>query len=207
MTSVLHKKNASTAIEIERKIKVAEQAFKRAELWLKEHADFVATSRQSEYYLNNPAEPFFYTTPDGYKDAKDFLRVRHTDRGDSLCFKRVHRDESGNAPYCEEYETKIDDAEVVLTLFKKLGYTDRTPLQKTRTIFTYSHFEISMDVVKGIGWFIEIEYKGADVAPEIGFESIQHFLKEHLNVDGYVQTHGYTTMAWNPGRDFSEAQK
>lgn len=203
--------------EIEVRIEIDQKMLDQTKTWLDKNAMCIGKNNHVEYYLNKPATTFFFSAPEGYKDARDYLRVRLTEKGDSFCFKKFHEDPVEKRPlYCDEYEIKVSDGKKMLELMAALGYTDQTLMEKTRTtyIFEDGHefdcFEVVIDNVKGVGFFMEVELKKIPPsAKEIGdvrggIALIYDFLRS-IGVKKFkLQTRGYISMIWNPDFDFGK---
>jgi len=191
--------------EIEVRIKIDDQSLVKAKAWLEKNAKYQGERNHTEYYLNKPATTFFFTAPEGYKDALDYLRVRLTEKGDSLCFKKFYEDPIEKRPlYCDEYEVEVLDGKKTLELFKALGYTDQTLMQKTRNTYSFDSFEIVVDQVKNLGIFMEVELKTEISDVKVGIKCIYDFLKAIGIKKFELQKRGYVSMLWNPQFNFGE---
>ncbi len=56
-----------------------------------------------------------------------------------------------------EYETNIGDSQIARNIFENLGFIVAADVIKTREIYHFDDFEITLDSVKNAGTFIEIE--------------------------------------------------
>jgi len=192
--------------EIEVKIQIDEETLEKTKGWLEKNAKFQGSIRHTEYYLNKPATSFFFSAPEGYRDAMDYLRVRLTDEGDSFCFKKFHEDPIEKRPlYCDEYEVDVSDGKKTLELMKAIGYTDQTLMEKVRNTYTFDCFEIVIDRVTNLGVFIEVELKIEVENVKVGIKLIYDFLKSIGIKKFNLQTRGYISMLWNPGFDFGKS--
>jgi len=191
--------------EIEVKIQIPNNILRKTKEWLHKHATHIGSIHHIEYYLNKPKTTFFFEAPGGYKDARDYLRVRLTKNGDSLCYKKFHEDPIEKRPlYCDEYEVTVSDGETTLELMKALGYTEQTRVEKERTIYHFDCFEIVVDEVKNLGTFMEVELKKTVPNAKIGITLIYNFLRM-IGVNQFkLQTRGYVSMLWNPTYDFGK---
>ena len=62
--------------------------------------------------------------------------------------------------YCEEYEVEIDNSDNMKKIFDSVGFEIITEVNKKRIIYSYlDKYEVSLDVVDNLGYFIEIEVK------------------------------------------------
>lgn len=191
--------------EIEVKLRVDEQQLHQAQAWLDANAQFCGTLHHKEYYLNNPKDSFLFDAPEGFKDALDYLRVRFTQGGDSCCFKKFHVDPVEQRPlYCDEYELGIEDGTKMLAFMHALGYAEQTLMEKTRSTYLYDCFEIVIDDVKNLGFFMEVELKADFATAQEGLEHIYDFLQSIGITTFELITRGYITLLWNPGFDFGQ---
>jgi len=191
--------------EVEVKAKIDKQTFEKVCSWLKTNATCKGSCKQIDYYLNNPKFPFFFTSPKGYKEAYDYLRVRCEGEKQQLCFKRLHEDPKTKKPlYCDEWEVEVSDHAKTLEIMQQLGYTEKTLLEKTRKTYRYNEFEIALDKVTGLGAFVEVELKEPVADSKAGLQKIFSFLNEMGVTSFQLQKRGYLSMLWNPGYDFGE---
>ena len=191
--------------EIEVKIQIDIQQQNILQQWLDKNAKFVGNVNHIEYYLNNPTSTFFFTAPENYKDALDYLRIRITKDGDSFCLKKFHEDPISKRPlYCDEYEVKVSDGKKTLELMKALGYTQHTIVEKNRSTYNFDCFEIVIDQVKNLGMFAEIELKSEVSNAQVGIKLIYDFLKSIGITKFKIQKRGYISMLWNPKYNFGE---
>ena len=189
--------------EIEVRIQIDESFLESIKSWLDTNAEYQGEIRHKEYYLNNPSSTFLFTAPEGYKDARDFLRVRFTPEGDSFCLKRFHDDPVAKRPlYCDEHEVTVSDGDTVLELMRSLGYTDQTLVQKIRNTYRFDDFEIVLDRVTNAGLFMEVELKVEVANAQVGLKLIYDFLRSIGVTKFKLQTRGYVSMLWNPDYNF-----
>jgi adenylate cyclase class 2 len=88
------------------------------------------------------------------------LRLRDAEGNCSLNYKKWHYDTDGRSNHCDEYETEISDIQQFRNVFKVLGFKTLVTVDKVRKSWNYQDYEISMDSIKDLGDFVEIEYKG-----------------------------------------------
>jgi len=119
--------------------------------------------------------------------------LRDSEGSYSITYKNWHHDKDGKSQYCDEYETKFESLEQMKLLFKSIDVKMIAEVDKKRTKYNYKDYEISVDKVKGLGDFVEIEFKGtgkASDAKKITDQMIE-FLKKtevgsiHRNYVGY----------------------
>ena len=189
--------------EIEIKIQIDERQLGLLRNWLKDNAQFKGVLSHTEWYLDNPNDTFFFTAPEGYKDALKYLRVRHTERGDSVAYKLWYKDpETGKTTHCDEYETKVENGQVMLALFAQLGFTDQTKIAKQRQTYLTDEFEIVIDQIEDVGYFVEVEVLHPKENVRESLADIHAFLKD-ISITRFRKIdRGYVSMAWNPEYDF-----
>ena len=194
--------------EIEIKIQITPEQMTILDKWLSKNSEYKGEIHHIESYLDNPDHTFLFDA-DGMKDARDWLRVRFTDNGDSVCLKRFHPDPEnpGKHTHCDEYETKVNDGKMTLDLLKNLGFTSETILDKTRKTYDAKDFEIVVDDVKDLGIFVEIELKKDVDDVKKGHEEINNLLKQIGITEFKKQFRGYVSMLWNPQINFGEEIK
>ncbi|MDR0607640.1 MAG: CYTH domain-containing protein [Candidatus Peribacteria bacterium] len=79
-----------------------------------------------------------------------WLRVRVSDKGNSINRKDRKVVDGINQNYCDEYETSIGDAETVTKILTALGITPLIVVDKNRKVYQYQDIEISIDEVKDL---------------------------------------------------------
>ena len=83
--------------------------------WLESNGEYLGKTSQIDYYYEPINNPFIFTDATGFLDANDWLRIRVSAKGCSICFKRCHRNEQNIALYSDEidkyntYRFDIDD--------------------------------------------------------------------------------------------------
>ncbi len=190
--------------EIEIKIQLASQEHSKLLAWLEANAKFRTENRQVDTYYNNPKQPFTFLK-DGYKDAEDYLRIRKSEKGNSICFKHWVKDPEDQTKhlYCDEYETEVDDTMQMHKILDALGYKKDIVIDKTRRVYEYQYFEFAIDQVKELGNFVEIEIK-QEMDPREGHQKIYKILKQMGIKQIKILQRGYVSMIWNKEHDFAE---
>lgn len=156
--------------------------------FLKKEAKFISEEHQTDKYFSPSHRDFLRTKP-----VDEWLRLRDSSGKLTINYKNWHHDKNGRSNFCDEYETFVGNISDVEKIFKVLAINHVVTVDKVRKIYKYKSYEISIDSIKGLGDFVEIEYKGesADVDPvKITKEMIQ-FLKD-LNCGKILRNHvGY----------------
>jgi predicted adenylyl cyclase CyaB len=191
------------AKEIEIKFQLDSLALARVRTLLDTNGSFQKEAQHCETYFDNPAKSYIIENPDGFRDAHEFLRVRHTNKGDSVCYKVSRLDDQGKPLYRDEFETTVGDANTMITVFEKLGFTNKTILQKTRRTYQMGDFEIVIDDVQDLGTFLEVELKCEASDPQAGVAMIKTFLRDQLGLSTIIHFNcAYLHIAWNPDYPF-----
>lgn len=182
-------------IEIELKILVQDEAvFKQ---YLEENTTFEKEESLEDIYFENPDYPFLYINENGLKDAKEWLRVRKSESGDTINYKHVVDDEEGKTIYLEETETKVDSGDEMIQILKSLGFVASCHYHKMRRVYRDKTFEFDVDFIDALGMVVEIEYQGEITEPEKGILLIRSFLKEK-GITEYTELRtGYPQILWN----------
>ncbi|MCK4729927.1 MAG: class IV adenylate cyclase [Candidatus Aenigmarchaeota archaeon] len=161
---------AHNDIEIEIKIPLDETNFFRVKEKLKETAKFVKKTQQTDDYFTplhrNFVEPEF---------PFEWLSIRK--RGDKtiLNYKHWHPENVEISTHCDEFETEIKNQDKLEKIFSAIDIKKLITVEKEREVYIYEDkFEIALDAVKELGYFIEVEtikdFGNVEVAREKLFE-------------------------------------
>lgn len=130
-------------IETEIKIILTEKEYRDLKTLLKVKAQFAKQIIQSDTYYKSPA-----------LEKNAYLRIGERGNKNILTYKHKHDN------YCDEWEVEVDNPETLEKIFKALNITKLAMVEKVRNVFNYlDKYEIALDDVKNIGYFIEIEIK------------------------------------------------
>jgi adenylate cyclase class 2 len=162
----------NTEIEIQVKVDSTRNLVR----FLNKKAKFLKEERQIDEYFSPSHRDFAKTRP-----VNEWLRLRKTRNGNSITYKNWHHDKNGKSHHCDEYETVIEKVESINKIFEVLNFKTLAIVNKTRKIWRYKQYEISLDKIKGLGNFVEIEYKGKEkkVNPKKITDEMIDFLKSH----------------------------
>lgn len=141
-------------IEIELKFPLLN--FKEVETTLNKIGKFKYEAFQGDYYFNPPHRDFLKNK----ENVCEWLRLRKTNSKVQINYKDWLPHDQKVKTHCTEYETNIDSFENFLNILKALNFIDLIAVEKTRKIWDIEDVEISIDIVKDLGEFVEIEYKG-----------------------------------------------
>jgi predicted adenylyl cyclase CyaB len=176
--------------------------------WLKENAEFIEKRTQTDWYFDSPKESFFFKDKNGYIDAYKWFRVRKTDKENSVCFKNWYVDEkTDKSTHCDEIETQIADSKKMVEILSKLGFKKFNETKKERKSYKYGDYRFDCDKVKGLGFFVEVEFKGELDDTKKGTAKIFELL-EKIGVKNFKTTkRGYQWMMLNPEKNHYEEIK
>ncbi|MFH1461861.1 MAG: class IV adenylate cyclase [bacterium] len=193
--------------EVEIKIRINSEQEILLKNWLSNNSKFIGDFKVIDYYLNNPKSSFYKISSQGYKEALNFLRVRNSDNGNFVTFKNREIDENSKTIAVSEVETKIEDINCVLDIFRNLDFSEIVEIQKQRSIYMYDIFEFSFDNVQGLEDFFEIELKNYNGDVKNGIQKIYDLLKL-IGINTFIQyDRGYITMILNPDYNFGQDVK
>ena len=159
--------------DIEIEIKVRVEKVQPLLNLLEEEGEFKYENRQADEYFSPKTHGFLETRP-----IKEWLRIRSSNDKYSLNYKNWHYDDDGKSHHCDEYETVVEDGVAMKKVLEALGFESIVVVDKTRRVWIYGNYEISVDKVNKLGDFVEVEYVGeSSLSPkEITAEMI-NFLK------------------------------
>jgi adenylate cyclase class 2 len=142
--------------------------------FLSENAEFKGEKFQKDQYFSPAHKNFLDKRP-----IVEWLRLRES-KVNSLNYKNWHHDDEGKSHHCDEFETAIEDIGQARKIFKALDIKPIVTVEKTRKVWDYKDYEISIDSVIDLGDFVEIEYKGKGkkVNPKIVTDEMVQFLKD-----------------------------
>lgn len=129
--------------------------------------------------------------------SKKCLRIRRKNQKCSLDYKEIVDSIEKYAQNLVEYSTEISNSEQMSFILGALGFELAIEVKKKRYEFIYdTFFKISLDRVKDLGTFIEIEIVGYDCP----YEEAGRLLEKVVNKLGLsnnpVNKEGYSNMMY-----------
>lgn len=143
---------------------------------LKKIGRYIETQKQVDKYFVPPDRDFFAKEP-----PIEYLRIRFEKGKNHLNYSFLHFDKNDWLIWTDEYETLIDKPKTVEELFKKIGLIPKVTVTKTRKYFDCDDFQVTLDKVRDLGDFMEIEAKKDFGSPEKTRKACLDFLK-NLNI-------------------------
>ena len=155
-------------LEIEVKLKIDESDYKRIKKLLESKSDNIKEVKEIDTYYLTPLTKY----------NQECLRIRLEDNKYLLSYKCF---DSENVR-CE-YESLIDNFSNLEEILYHLGCKKKGVIEKNRIKIMYKDkYEFSLDIVEGIGLFLEVEVKRIEYKKEEEIKKLFLLLKE-LNID------------------------
>ncbi len=124
---------------------------------------------QEDTYYNSPLRDFGKTD--------EALRIRVQDGKSFLTYKGAKLDKVSKTR--KEFNVEIDDADSMKNILSSLGFFPVATVTKKRKNYRFEEFFISIDEVRNLGNFIEIEISAEDSGKyEEKVESIFNFIEK-----------------------------
>jgi len=178
-------------MNIEVEIQVIIKNPEKAETRLNEVWKFVKSRKQVDKYFVLPHRDFFAKDP-----PIEYLRVRHEEGKNHLNYSFLHFRDDGWLRSTDEYETLVDEPEVVEEIFEKIGLVLKVTVKKTRKYFDCGDFEVTLDQIENLGDFMEVEAKKDFGGIDKTRKACEDFLNS-LNVEYEIQKEmGYPRMLY-----------
>lgn len=161
-------------LETEIKIKLEEKEYKYLLSYMNNNAKFLKNTNQLDTYFNPKHRSFIEEDI-----ISEWLRIGK--RGGKTILNYKHWYDS----YCDEYEVELDDDKNMERILSILGLEIIAVVNKERTTYYYQNkYEVALDKVESLGYFIEIEVKeyGEDKDPYKEYDALLMLAKD-LNLD------------------------
>ncbi len=187
ITDLLYGSDPRNDVETEIKIKLSEKEFQDLKLHLDKKGKFLKSVHQKDTYYSPTHRDF--TKP---KYPYEWLRIG--ERGNKIIvnYKHWYPENAEVNTHCDEYEVEIDDVVNMDKIFKVLDLKEIAVVDKNRlTYFYLDKYEIALDTVEKLGYFVEIEVKKYDGTPLEEYEKILKTAKDlNLNLNN-IDQRGY----------------
>ena len=133
-------------IEMEIKVKLSKEEYNNLYEIMDYKAKYIKDSKQQDVYY----QPEYFNA-----NMNKWLRIRLSGNKKILTYKKLD-----NKMYCEEYEVEINNSDNMDKILLSIGLKKITEVIKSRRIYSYlDKYEVSLDHVENLGYFIEIEVK------------------------------------------------
>ncbi len=147
--------NHKNDIETEIKIKLSKDEFTVVENIMKNNAEFLQNNKQCDTYYQPLHRKFL---KENKETINEWLRIGIRGNKKILNYKNWY-----DNVYCDEYEVEIDNDKNLDKIFQILGLEKIAIVNKVRNTYFYlNKYEVALDYVDNLGYFIEIEVKKYD---------------------------------------------
>jgi len=138
--------------EVEIQIKIEDPVAVEKEIL--KFGSFVKERDQIDQYYVLSTRNFFDAEP-----PIEYLRVRRENEKNHLNYSFLHFNNDGWLNCTDEYETIVENPEIVEQIFNKIGLIPKIKVVKNRKYFRCGDFEVTLDRIENLGDFMEIEAK------------------------------------------------
>lgn len=182
----------SKNIEIE--IQVQLENIRPLKTFLKKKAKLINKARQIDYYYTPSHRNFLKKYP-----AVEWLRLRQNDKEASINYKFWHVDENNRSHYSDEYESKIEEIDQLKLIFKSLNFKPIAIVDKKRKDYKFKSYIISVNQVKKLGEFVEIEFNGETDKKPVDITNEMILFLKNLGVGKIIRNYnGYPYILLYP---------
>lgn len=122
-------------------------------------AKFRKSKKIVDYYLYDPSRPDLQPSSEGR--LRSCLRVRDAVEGSYLTYKKDHF-EGDVWSYSDEIESAIENPDKIKSVFNALGFKLLVTVAVEKKYFDLFPYEIVIEVVDGLGTFVEVENVNQD---------------------------------------------
>lgn len=109
--------------------------------------DFIGIQHQEDIYFDSPYQNFV--------KSGEVLRVRKSQHKHVLTYKKKRPDEKARVR--TEHEVMVESGDEVAEILKDLGFVLIARIRKARESYKVDGCNVELDMVKGLGVFIEVE--------------------------------------------------
>lgn len=146
---------ASNNIEIEIHVRI--EKVSALLKFLEKNGKFESEKHQIDEYYSPTHRDFLQVRP-----ITEWLRLRNADGKYTITYKNWKTEADGKTYSCDEYETSLGDIEQLKRIFLALNLKSIVTVDKLRKNWIYEDYEVSIDSVKDLGNYVEIEYIGKE---------------------------------------------
>lgn len=178
---LLYGNKISDNIETEIKIRLSEKEFKYLDSIMKVDAKYINKIEQKDVYYQPISRPFI-----NKNKIIEWLRIGERGGRNIINYKYWY------STHCDEYEVEFDNVDSLKKIFSAIGLEKVATVDKVRKLYLYKDkYEIALDFVKDLGYFIEIEVKKYDKDIETEYKDLLMLAKVfNLSLDN-IDKRGY----------------
>ncbi len=184
-------------IEVEIKLKI--NSFEKVKKTLPGFGKLVKSIKQIDEYYVPCHRDFFAQKP----HPVEWLRIRtNPDKTVFEYDKSINKKADGEQECANEYETEISQSEEFREILGFLDFKKVVTVEKLREYWNCGDFEVSLDNVKDLGLFIEVEAIGDFESTRKAKEECISFLKKlgFKNCEEYQIKKGYPVLLLEKNR-------
>lgn len=139
--------------------------------------EYVGSKETLDIYYYDPKRSNL--KPDSNNQINECLRLRSSNKKYSITYKVDKFDNNGKWLYSDEYETNIDDIEILEKILENLGLKELLRVHNIKEEYVFNEYNIVFEDVTDLGYFLEVEYctKG-DIDVK----------KKKLEIDEFIKT-------------------
>jgi adenylate cyclase, class 2 len=175
----------SNGVEIELKLPLRNG--KQVEAFLNKKAEVAYTSFQHDMYYNAPHRDFLQDT----NNVNEWFRIRLAEGKAQINYKDWLPHDTKAKTHCKEFEANVDSYEQLRQILDALNFSKLIDVKKTRKAWNYADVEVSIDLVEGLGEYIELEYKGRQTDVQLARDHLFKVLGELGAKTGELDRRGY----------------
>ncbi len=108
----------------------------------------------------------------------EWFRLREENNKATLTYKHWYPERVKESTHCDEFETSIGDKDSFEKILDALDFKKIVTVDKKRTAYMLNGFEVSIDDVKDLGTFVEVEIKSEYESIEDAINRIHKLAKE-----------------------------
>jgi adenylate cyclase class 2 len=174
-------------IEIEIKIKIDENQVEQAKLNLNKLGQLKNITEQIDTYFAPSSNNYLLE-----KFPFKWFSIRERNGKTILNYKHFFPEGAEQHSYCNEYETELSSKESMKAILNELNIFEVVEVNKVReTYIIGDNYEIVLDNVKGLGYYLEIEAMKDMGSPENVKSEMMQFISS-IGITNYVVDHrGY----------------
>ncbi len=184
VSTLLYEPTEKINLETEIKIKITEDEYLYLKQYLEKNADFLKETFQKDTYYEPTYRPFL---KENDEVIEEWLRIGLRGNKKILNYKHWYDNK-----YCDEFEVEIDDEENLSKILAVLGLHTIAVVDKKRITYLYQNkYEIALDYVEQLGYFIEIEVKKYETSTFDEYDALLKLAKRlNLNLNN-IDKRGY----------------
>lgn len=171
------KKNENS-IEIEAKFEIEKSKYEQLINYFIKESDKHTNKKQHDIYFS-PLNPKFF----GGDIDDECIRIRVQKGKYILCYKKIYFGSEISDIHLVEYETEVSNLDATINILSGVRIDKVLEIKKVRDSFIYKNiFEISLDFVENLGYFIEIEIYDKSLSIKESNQLLLNII-EKLNLD------------------------